>query len=85
MTSLRSSLRVLNRPANISFAFFCRSDSLPVMTSAIAFGASSGGVRRAASRATKSLIVASSSQAVPTSSIDGPAHTAATEISGTLI
>src|SRR6516162_3215799 len=24
ITSLRSSLRVLNRPANISFAFFCR-------------------------------------------------------------
>src|SRR5262245_62708659 len=47
--------------------------------------ASSTGVRRAASRATKSFIVASSSQAFPTSSMDGPAHTAATEISGTLI
>ena len=41
--------------------------------------------KRAASRATKSFIVASSSQAFPTSSMDGPAHTAATEISGTLI
>src|SRR5262245_54101024 len=55
------------------------------MVSAMAFCASSSGVRRAASRATKSLIVASSSQAFPTSSMDGPAHTAATEISGTLI
>src|SRR5262249_39398974 len=59
ITSLRSSLRVLNRPANISFAFFCRSDSVTVMTSAITFCASSRGVRRAASRATKFLIVAS--------------------------
>src|SRR5215470_15797677 len=55
------------------------------MVSAMLFCASSSGVRRAASRATKSLIVASSSQAFPTSSMDGPAHTAATEISGTLI
>src|SRR5262249_34968623 len=47
--------------------------------------ASSSGVRRAASRATRSLIVASSSHAFPTSSMDGPAHTAAMEISGTLI
>src|SRR5262245_2165130 len=85
ITSLRSSLRVLNSPANISFAFFCRSDLVPVMVSAMLFCASSSGVRRAASRATKSLIVASSSQAFPTSSMDGPAHTAATEISGTLI
>src|SRR5262249_12722807 len=55
------------------------------MVSAMLFCASSSGVRRAASRATKSLIVASSSQAFPTSSMDGPAHRAATEISGTLI
>src|SRR5215831_192096 len=41
--------------------------------------------RVAASRSTKSFIVASSSQTFPTSSMDGPAHTAATEISGPLI
>jgi hypothetical protein len=67
-----------------SFAFFCRSDSVLMMTSEIAFSACSSGVRRAASRATKSFIPASSSQAFPTSSMAGPAHTAATEISGTL-
>src|SRR5262249_53467121 len=50
----------------------------------MAFCESSSGVRRAASRATKSFIVASSSQASPTSLMDGPAHTAATEISGPL-
>jgi hypothetical protein len=43
------------------------------MKSEMAFCASSRGVRRAASRATKSFIVASSSQAFPTSSMDGPA------------
>src|SRR5262245_33885612 len=52
------------------------------MTSEIAFCASSSGVRRAASRTTKSLIAASSSQAFPTSSMAGPAHTAAMESSG---
>src|SRR5262249_13903886 len=46
ITSLRSWLRVLNNPANISFAFFCRSDSVPVMISEMAFCASSSGAAR---------------------------------------
>jgi hypothetical protein len=55
------------------------------MTSATVFSASASGVRRAASRATRSLMAGSASQAASTSSMGGPAHTAAIEISGTFI
>src|SRR5258708_21467251 len=51
----------------------------------ISFSASASGVRRAARRVTRSLTAGSSCQAFSASSIDGPAHTAATESSGTLI
>src|SRR5436190_4981362 len=67
------------------FPFCCRSETLPVMKSEIALCASSSGVRRAARRATKSLVAGSSSQAFATSSMGGPDQTAAAEISGTLI
>ena len=48
------------------------------------FCASSIEVRRAASRATISLIAESLCQVSAACSIGGPSHTAATEISGTL-
>src|SRR5262245_58094684 len=41
-------IEVLNSPANISFAFFCRSDSVPVTVSEMAFCRSSSGAPRAA-------------------------------------
>jgi hypothetical protein len=85
ITSPRSRLRVVNSPAKTSFAFCCRSAAFPVMTSATAFSASVSGVRRAASRVTRSLMAGSASQAAPTSSMGGPDQTAAIEMSGTFI
>src|ERR1700722_15083080 len=54
------------------------------MKPAMAFCASSSGVRRAASCTTRSLSAGLSSQALPTSATEGPSQIAAIDICGTL-
>src|SRR5215813_11783984 len=83
MTDERCALRVSNRPENRSFPDATLADE-PARNSLMSFSASSRVVRLAASFATNALILASSFHLSWTSSSDGPAHTAATEISGTL-
>jgi len=84
MTDARCALSVSNRPANNSLpiSVFCAAE--PSRNSVIAFWASSSGVRLAASLGTSALTLASSFHLLATSSSGGPAHTAASETSGTL-
>jgi hypothetical protein len=84
MTAPRSLLSVSNNPANRSLPLSARAVASPSRNCAIRFCASSIGVRRAASRTTRSLISGSACQDFAACSIGGPSHTATTEISGTL-
>src|SRR5260370_1144732 len=84
MTDERCALSASNKPANKSLPRSALSADKLARNSVIAFCAWSSGVRLAANRGTRALTVASSFHLFAASSSGGPAHTAASEISGTL-